>query len=181
MSYAQQKVRVEIPYGFTPSQREEIGKAIVDFIRMRTKSDNIDKNNKGFAEYSPEYEAKKGTSRVNLTETGDMLENLKVLRTYTNYITIGYERDYDGMGKVEGIRKGTFGNAKPVTEKRDFIGITQGDLNAILAQLDYTPNERFGRNQEALLESARQLTPQQREDLQRQRFLQRAGINNNFI
>lgn len=179
MSYVQQKIRVEIPYGYTPAQREEIGKEIINFIRMRTKADNIDKSNRSFEQYSQKYESEKGTPTVNLTKTGDMLESLQVLKTYSTFITIGYPTDYDGMGKVEGNRKGTYGNKKPVVSPRDFLGITQGDLNSVLSKFER--DDRLAGNQDVLIESARRLTPEQRERLERDSFLSNINITNNLL
>ena len=169
--YKQQKVRIDIPKGYRPAQREAIAQAIVDFIRMRTLAENTDKRNRSFGDYTEAYAEQKGSSTVNLSATGDMLENLQVLRVYTDYIMIGYSSDYDGMGKVEGNRLGTYGNDVPVTAPRDFLGITQGDLNYILADFDL-PDEDFARQQEDLIESARRLTPAQRERLLQERFLE---------
>ena len=45
---------------------------------------------------------------------------------------IGFESGYDGLGKVEGNVLGTYGNSKPVTKGRDFLGLTKDELNNIL-------------------------------------------------
>lgn len=143
MAYAQQKVRIEIPRGYSPEQRQQIGEAVIEFIKARTRQENVDEDNRSFAEYSNEYEEEKNSARVNLTRTGDMLDNLKVLQTYVNYITIGYEKGYKGMGKVEGNRIGSYGKPSGDPSKaRDFLGITQEDLNRILSDFPQPDDRR---------------------------------------
>jgi phage gpG-like protein len=159
--YAQQKVRIEIPRGYSPEQRQQIGERIIEFIIERDVGLNQNKNSRKYKEYSKEYADEKGTSKSNVTlqDSGDMHANLKVLKTYSNYITIGYDKDYDGMGKVEGNRKGTYGNKKPVTSPRDFLGITKNSLNQILKE--FRRDERQGLLEEQVSKEASNLTPAQ--------------------
>lgn len=158
--YAQQKVRINIPRGYSPEQRIAIGEAIVEFIKYRTRQENVDKDNDSFAEYSDTYEDEKNSARVNLDRSGDMLANLKVLQTYVDYITIGYDKGYSGMGKVEGNRKGTYGNKAPVVEGRDFLGITEKDLNRILADFP-KPSQRRATVQKTIQAEAKGLNKAQ--------------------
>lgn len=157
--YAQQKSRIEIPRGYSRSQREEIGKRIVDFIINRDVGLNTDKNGRAYTPYSKSYAKEKGDSSVTLQDTGDMHANLEVLKTYSNYITIGYDEDYAGMGKVRGNRTGEYGQSKPVTKPRDFIGITKKDLNSILRQ--FKRDERQGELEDQIAKEAKNLTPAQ--------------------
>lgn len=157
--YAQQKIRIEIPRGYSPAQREEIGQRIIEFIIERDVGLNQDKNSRSYKEYTKAYAKEKGSSDVTLQDTGDMHANLQVLKTYSNYITIGYDKDYQGMGKVEGNRKGTYGNKKPVTKARDFLGITKNSLNQILKE--FKRDERQGALEESISKEASNLTPSQ--------------------
>ena len=161
MAYAQQKVTIQIPTGYTQEQRIAIGKEIINFIRYRTKQENVDTKNKSFADYSDQYEDDKNSARVNLTKTGDMLNNLELLDNSLNSVTIGYKEDYDGMGKVEGNRIGSYGqpNANP-KKARDFMGITKEDLNRILSNYR-KPDSQLSRIQENLSREAESLTPTQ--------------------
>lgn len=62
-----------------------------------------------------------------------MLGSLEELTDRSGAITIGYEKDNKELnGKVEGNRRGTYGQKKPVTKPRDFLGLSQTALERIL-------------------------------------------------
>jgi phage gpG-like protein len=173
---SQQKVRLKIPRGIKPADRERLGKEIINFIRSRTKADNVDKKNQDFAAYSESYAEEKGSERVNLTDTGDMLDNLSLLRSDSGFVTIGYEEGYDGMGKVEGNRKGTYGNKKPVVEGRDFLGITEADLNDIVEQFGNI-DERDAEIEQSIVEEARGLSRGAVEQLRQSSLRRQLGLD----
>lgn len=143
----QQKFTFKIPSGYySKDRRNEIAEAIKNEVVKRTKAGR-DKNNELFAKYTKEYAKEKGQRRRDLTLSDDMLSNLKVLKVGTTNITIGYEQDYDGMGKVEGNVLGTYGQSQPIEGKsRDFLGISQGDLERVLRRFPFTPTERRKQN-----------------------------------
>lgn len=141
---AQQKVKIELPKGYTPKQRDDIAKDIITFIQERA----IDKNtgfnqstgrNKKFPEYTKEYAAKKGTSRgnVDLVLSADMFNDMTKLTDTSTSVTIGFSAGTKSNGKAEGNQKGTYGQSRPIPGKaRPFLGLTKTDLNKILEKYD---------------------------------------------
>lgn len=135
---SQQKETIEIPSYYTEEEATAIALEVLDRIIERTKKENLDRNNRKFTPYSKSYSesldfniAGKSKNSVDLTMTGDMLSSLKVLKVRKGAIEIGYEKGDPINGKVEGNRLGTYGNQKPVTKPRDFLGIHKDDLRKI--------------------------------------------------
>lgn len=111
---------------------------MIDHIVERTQR-GYDKNGKRFASYSKsyrgslDYKLARKSGVVNLTASEEMLGSLQELNDRSGSITIGYPKGDDELnGKVEGNRLGTYGNKKPVTKPRDFLGLTDGALKRIL-------------------------------------------------
>lgn len=123
---------IEIDKSYSPSEREAIAQEIIDEIVMRTEK-GLDADNKRFIGYSKLYAQEKGQSNVDLTFSGEMLSEIRLLQSKSGKIRIGFEPDYDGIGKVEGNILGTYGSDKPINKGRNFLGITDGDLRAILS------------------------------------------------
>lgn len=121
---------INIPNRFSARQRKQIGQDIIARIKERT-SLGLDRNNRLFAGYSPNYE-KSGT--VNLRVSGDMLAGLEVLSHGRGFIRIGFasRRTNDKAAFIQAPRGQKAGN-QPV---REFVGISQADLNRILASYD---------------------------------------------
>lgn len=136
---AQMKTRIELPKGLSPNDREIILEEVVDFIKKRTRKGK-DKDNRSFAAYSKEYKqsldfknAGKSGSKVNLVLSGDMLAALDVLSHRNGSGFIGYESGTEENSRAEGNIKGTYGQRKPISgKKRDFLGITEKDLEKVL-------------------------------------------------
>lgn len=134
----QQKERIPINSRYSDIEKLAIGQDIIDAIFVRTTEKGVYKNGNKFAPYSKEYKnstdfkAAGKSSKVNLTLSGDMLDDLKVLSIGSDYIEIGYDKGSDENGKVEGNRLGTYGNSKPVSAPRDFLGLTDNALKALL-------------------------------------------------
>lgn len=147
MATKPQKVTIPLPDWVDPEVREEIGEAIVEFIRDRTETGvGVKEVGKGkwrkrvFEDYTEEYEKRKGSSRVDLRLSDEMLDDLAVLKVGSKGIEIGYD-DPSLFGKVEGNRLGTYGRKRPIPGKdRDFLGITKSDLDLILDP--YKPRRR---------------------------------------
>lgn len=122
------QTRIDIPSGLTPEQRELLGEKIVDKIRERTK-DGLSATGRPFKGYSKEYKESLDfkiagkSSTVDLSSTGDMLAELDVIKNNNRYILVGYEKDHPDAGKVQGNVTGEYGNPRPVTRPRDFIGL----------------------------------------------------------
>jgi hypothetical protein len=138
---------VSIPKGFSESELETIGEDVIDFIRERT-ADGKSWRNRAFAGYSDSYVkslnfkiAGKSKNDVNLTQSGDMLGALEVLEIQDGRIKIGIDAGKfpQEAGKAEGNILGTYGQAKQVGPKRDFLGITKGDLARIVD--GFTPED----------------------------------------
>jgi len=166
----QQKVRIIIPRGYSKEQRQKIGEDIVERIRNRTRKDSIDKEGNKFARYSKTYSKEMRKRKVNLTDTGDMLDELQLLTEYSGTVTVGYEAGADINGKVEGNRLGTYGQSTPIPGKaRDFLGITDSELKDILDK--YERNPRRVRDEESLAEQASNLSDNQLRQLERLREL----------
>lgn len=115
---------------------EILGEEIIDFVVDRTLRGR-NKNNRVFPRYDEEYAEREGKDNPpDLSESGEMLEDIEVLQVKPRLkqIIIGYPSDYTDLGKVEGNVRGTYGQAKPIAGKaRDFLGITAKDLKNITA------------------------------------------------
>jgi len=146
---AQQKTTIKINKKYNPREREAIGKEIVNHIIKRTLSGK-DVNNRNFTGYSKSYKkslefkiAGKSSNKVNLRLSGEMLNELKVLKNRSGEITIGYESGSEENDKAEGNQKGTYGNPRPVTKPRRFIGISGNDLRKnILSKYPLTNKDK---------------------------------------
>jgi len=139
---------IEISKKFKPEDRRAIAQEIIDEIISRTEN-GLDADNKKFVGYSKTYSREKGQSNVDLTFSGDMLSEIKLLQEKSGKLRIGFERGYDGLGKVEGNVLGTYGQDKPVNKGRNFLGITQDDLNRILAPYEDNVVEATAQQREA--------------------------------
>ena len=138
---AQQKAVIKIPKAYGPLERRAIADKIIDKIIKRTQSGE-DINNKKFnsdSSYSKAYKNSKEfsiggkTSKIDLTLSGEMLNALEPLRSRSGSITVGIPKDDKrNNDKAEGNQKGTYGNKRPVTKPRKFIGLSQNDLDSIL-------------------------------------------------
>jgi hypothetical protein len=135
-----QRIKIEIPKQIKPADREEVALEIIDFIANRTKR-NKDKDGRKFPNYTKDYAKIKGTSRsnVDLTLTGEMLDELKLISHRSGSLLIGYDRGSDINGKVEGNRLGSYGGSPNPSKARDFLGIREKELQDIL--MDYV-NDR---------------------------------------
>lgn len=134
-----QKVQIDVPDGLTDSEREQLGKDIIEFIIDRTKQ-GYDKRGSRFPKYSKDYIASKdfkiagkSPADVNLTLSGDMLAAIEVLDHKPGKITIGFERGSGENDRADGNIRGTYGSDSPKRgKKRDFLGIESADLKVIL-------------------------------------------------
>jgi len=146
---AQQKAVIRIPKEYGPMERRAISNKIIDLVVRRTQSGK-DINNKPFpgytgknkkaGKYSAAYTKSldfktggKSKTKINLTLSEEMLNAIEPLSQRSGSVTIGIPGDDKrNNGKAEGNQKGTYGNKRPVTKGRKFIGISQNDLNKIL-------------------------------------------------
>lgn len=138
----QQKVTIPLPDGYTKADRKRIAEDIVEMIRDRTVLGFGVKPGRGglsrlydFPDYSPKYEKWKGQKRVDLTLSGDMLDELQVLNVGADGVTVGFKRGKTN-DKAEGNQLGSYGGDPNPRKARSFLGVTRDELEAILAGYD---------------------------------------------
>lgn len=153
-----QRFRIDIPKGYTPTERVAIAEEVVDFVISRTKK-GLDKNNSSFAPYTKEYKGSKNfeiagkSSKVNLTLSGETLNSLDLVSHNNGSLLIGYDRsDKELNGKVEGNVIGSYGQSSGDSDKaRDFMGISKKDLAKILEKFPKkTESEKRKTRQKAI-------------------------------
>lgn len=175
----QQKVVINIPRGIKPSDRLSLAEDIISYIQKRTSSGSRDKDGNRFAPYSKEYAKEKGSRKVDLMDSGDMLIQLTLLAERSGSITIGYPPGDPINGKVEGNRLGTYGKASPIPGKaRDFLGIDEKELNRIVSK--YRVSEFQANQEQSLDEQVRVLSSAQVERLERESFFRRLGLDSSL-
>jgi len=159
----------DIPKDYTPAERKAITEDVVAFIRQRTDK-GIDRNNKSFPKYSKAYmksnefkEAGK-SSKVNLKLSHDMMSALKALPSNSGSITYGYEKGSPEIGKVDGNVRGTYGQRVSTSKKRDFLGISRGDLSNILKKYPIKDREK-SKSRAALINAISELSDKQAKKL----------------
>jgi hypothetical protein len=130
------KYSVKIPFtrSIKVKDRQKIADAFLTHIIGRTLA-GYDKENERFAGYTKQYAEFKGVGRrdVDLTLSGEMLDQLKVLKIDARGVEIGYRGSKELIGKVEGNILGTYGQPDPIPGKaRDFLGIDDNDAEMIV-------------------------------------------------
>lgn len=136
MAQRDRQFSIELPeYSF--AEREAIALEVIDRIVERTKAGK-DKNGNAFAPYSKDYKESENfkiagkSNKVNLELSGDMLDGLEIIENRDGRVVIGYGTHNSEGGKAEGNILGTYGQEKQVGPKRDFLGIQEKELDAIL-------------------------------------------------
>jgi hypothetical protein len=117
----------------------------VEIIQARTLS-GLDKNNDKFEKYTAMYAKEKGVGRgdVDLVLDGEMLDSLELVSHKNGELVIGYKDPSDELaGKVEGNRRGTYGQPKPVTKPRDFLGIDVDELDVLISAYEDLDTEKL--------------------------------------
>lgn len=117
----------------------EIGQDIADFIRERS-ADNKGIGGKALrSPYSKEYSeslefqvAGKSRGDVNMKLTGDMLDSIEVLDFDGEVLTVGIEGEQ--APKAHGHMTGKNGQVPKM--KREFFGLTEKELDAILGNYE---------------------------------------------
>lgn len=161
---------VPISKKYSEDERSAIAQDIIDFVVSRTKK-GIDKDGgklpaysgqKKKGKYSQPYvdstnfkAAGKSASKLNLTLSGDMLAAMRELtnKSTSGKLAIGYSKSDPEAGRVEGNVLGTYGKSKPVTEGRDFLGISQKDLDRILKKYPLDDDAKREKRTELVLKS----------------------------
>lgn len=151
MAESIQKFTVRVPVQFNEAIRTEVANDIIKFILIRTER-GLDKNNKKFDKYSESYSesldfkiAGKRKNHVDLQLTGDMLTEMQILNvSVAGFITIGFEAGTEENDKAAWQRN----NLRPSFPKRDFLGITDKDLNNIVNKYKIRTNIQIQQQQE---------------------------------
>lgn len=158
-----QKVKIEIPKDYSPTERVAIAEDIIEFIQKRTASGKDIEGNP-FPKYSKAYKESLNfkiagkSSRVNLKLSGDLMSAIELLSHKSGELLIGYENGTPENDKAEGNQLGSYGQPDPNPAKaRPFLGITKDDLKTILEDYPLTKKEERERLAE-VREAARELT-----------------------
>jgi hypothetical protein len=136
----------------TPAHLREVGLFIRERIVSRTRGGQ-DVRGGGFAAYSPRYAAQKfaelGTSRVDLTVSGNLLNEITILNVTTSSVSLGWAGTGGGgaRGKMTFIQRSreTPSAAKAAwnNETREFWGVSAADEAAVVAMVDRMIQERL--------------------------------------
>lgn len=145
MSERHQFITIKIPYQYNDEDRALLGDEIVKFIQQRTEK-GISATGKKFQGYSATYvksldfkNAGKSKSHVNLRLSGDMMGMLSVLNHGVGYISLGYEAGSEENDKAAWQQM----NTKPGFPVREFLGIEDKDLQAILDKNPPTDQQTY--------------------------------------
>jgi hypothetical protein len=149
MAAKQQKLEIEIPEGYSASERRAIADELIDVMIDQAKSGRgialeepgIADRRKRFPGYSETYVnsldfniAGKSKGSVDLTLSGDMLGAIQLLDHEDGKLIIGFEPGSEN-DRAEGNILGTYGQDTPNPSKaRNFLGVTRGELKQVLAQ-----------------------------------------------
>lgn len=140
MAMAWQRTRINLPARYSKSDRVAIASEIIDFIRERSQSGRgINPNtgrNKRFVRYTDEYAKREGKTNVDLTLNDEMLRAMRLISDRPDSLLIGYENGTEENAKAEGNQIGSYGRSPNPEKARPFLGITNADLNRILAKYD---------------------------------------------
>lgn len=137
MSTKWQRVSIDLPDSYTLDEIKAIGMDLIDYIVKRAK-DGKGKGGKDFKPYSEAYAksldfkiAGKSKNDVNLTLSGDMLGAIDILSASKGKLIIGFENGSQENAKADGNIRGTYGHSKSVGPKRDFLGLTNDEIQKI--------------------------------------------------
>lgn len=157
-NWTQRKIQISKKY--SKEEREAIAFNIVSYIQDRTK-DGKGKDGKKWTppadKYSKEYKesldfknAKGSQKKVNLTLTGDMLGSIDLLKDSPGSLTIGIGKSDEDHDKAEGNIRGSYGKKTGSKAKaRDFLGISQKEVNKILKDFPIKDEEERAKSLEA--------------------------------
>lgn len=160
MSTQPYKTRIRINDSYDSGDRVAIGNEIISLIKSRTNngfgvsgisdSSGIYPTTSRFPGYSSEYIkstkfklAGKTPSNVDLQLTKRMLNGLKLLDHGTGFVEIGYEFGTKNSQKAEGNILGSYGGSANPAKARNFLGITNEELQSILIKYPIITDRRF--------------------------------------
>ena len=136
----QQKVKIVVPKDLTPSDRVELAEDIIQFIQTRTSGGVGFRKGRNYRlsekPYTKEYAQRKGSSRVDLTLTTEMLDSIDLLAHRNGSITVGYQAGSRVNDKAEGNQTGSYGRSPNSKKARPFLGLTLRDLDTLLEDFE---------------------------------------------
>jgi len=131
----------------------EVGTLALSMIRRRTQA-GVDMNGAAFRPLSPEYAKQKhkalGNSDANLSVSGRMLNDMQIVSSSRNRVTLGFLGGTTGGSRasggtfiqrsrsIPGGDKATYHHVEGAGKsrvKRKFFGLTSGDAEAIRAKV----------------------------------------------
>lgn len=137
----------------TAQDMRDVGDLLVRRIRTRTEGGR-GVNGASFPGYSPEYAERKrhalGHTRVDLTVSGRMLNDMQVTEATANTCSISFVSSGGGGGGGTFIQRsrslGALDKAQYNNPSREFFGVSEQDETAVVEALDRVLQQRF--NQE---------------------------------
>lgn len=139
---------VNVPIYFNSEQRLEVGRNVIKRVVERTREEYKNKNNRKFPGYSQTYisskaflQGGKSKNEVNLTLTGEMIDDLDIVEHGVGYVDIGYKTSYTGAGKVEGNVIGSYGREPNTKHARDFLGIKKDEAEEFILKVETKTEE----------------------------------------
>lgn len=141
------KTEVKLPDVYSANDAREIGEAIVEYIIDRTREGKGEDGKPFRGSYSKDYTetldfeiAGKSKSKIDLTQTGEMLDSLVVLEAKRGKVVFGYPEGDPNNEKAEGNILGSYGGQPNKSRARNFMAISENEVSKILENF---PEERF--------------------------------------
>lgn len=132
--------RIRLPSDLSVDQVRSLGNRILEQNRNNARN-GIDGSGRSMPGYSSSYKESLDfknagkTSKVTLTQTGDMLAELSVIDYGIGYVTIGYTLDNPEAAKAHGNVTGEYGQQSSTGKDRPFIGIPPNQLERLIAEI----------------------------------------------
>jgi hypothetical protein len=127
---AWQRLKVEVPKEYSPTEREDFGVLVADYIRERTAK------GVGVRDGATYKFAGKSKGKVDLVLSGDMLAELDVLRTKPGEVVVGFENGTEANDKAEGNILGSYGGDPNPKRARNFLGLTSREVEALVRKFE---------------------------------------------
>ena len=134
------RIRIEIPKGINPENRELLASEIIEHIRDLASQGRGYTQATGrvrkFPKYSKDYAEWKGQTNVDLALSNEMLEDIKLLSHRSGSLLIGFEKGTESNAKADGNQTGSYGRPSGDASKaRPFLGITKADMSRIIERV----------------------------------------------
>ena len=138
---SKQSFTINLPPGMDATDQAEFVDLVLAHIKERSQN-GVGARRRGrgyqlfsFPGYTEEYSSKKGSSQVDLTLSGDMLEAMEVIKKTRRTVEIGYKRNNPEVGKAEGNQLGSYGGSPDRKKARPFLGLTKSEYEELERQV----------------------------------------------